>query len=74
MTQKVVAGAATKWYLSAGGPRTIRVAYRRGTNRLPVLRSYSLDQGQWGMGWDINMDIGAAAMDYRGLHHSTGAG
>ncbi len=74
LTQKVVAGAATKWFLSAGGPRTIRVAYRRGTNRLPVLRSYALDQGQWGMGWDINMDIGAAAMDYRGLHYSTGAG
>lgn len=74
LTQAVVKGAATKWFLSAGGPRTIRVAYRRGTNRLPVLRSYSLDQGQWGIGWDINMDIGAAAMDYRGLHASTGAG
>jgi hypothetical protein len=73
-TQAVVAGAATKWFLSAGGPRTIRVAYRRGTNRMPQLRSFVLDKGQWGIGWDINMDIGAAAMDYRGLHYSAGTG
>lgn len=68
------AGLDDSWYLSAGGSRTVRVAYRRGTNRQPSLRSYMLDRGQWGMGWDINMDIGAKALDYRGLHKSTGAG
>jgi hypothetical protein len=68
------AGLEASWYLSAGGPRTVRVAYRRGTNRQPQLRSFMLDRGQWGMGWDVNMDIGAKALDYRGMHKSTGAG
>ncbi|MHB8953561.1 MAG: phage major capsid protein [Pirellulaceae bacterium] len=67
-------GLDTNWFLSAGGPRTVRVAYRRGTNRQPQLRSFMLDRGQWGMGWDVNMDIGVKALDYRGLHKSTGAG
>lgn len=67
-------GSAAYWFLSAGGPRTIRVAYRRGTNRQPQLRSFMLDRGQWGIGWDINMDIGAKALDYRGLHMSAGTG
>jgi len=67
-------GLDTNWFLSAGGPRTVRVAYRRGTNRQPQLRSFMLDRGQWGMGWDINMDIGAKALDYRGLHKSAGTG
>lgn len=73
-TQAVVAGAATKWFLAAGGSRGVRVVYRRGTNRQPTMRSFVLDKGQWGMGWDINMDIGAAAVDYRGLHYSAGTG
>ena len=67
-------GLDTNWFLSAGGSRSVRVAYRRGTNRQPQLRSFTLDRGQWGMGWDINMDIGAKALDYRGLHKSAGTG
>ncbi|MFA7254133.1 MAG: Mu-like prophage major head subunit gpT family protein [Patescibacteria group bacterium] len=67
-------GLDTNWLLSAGGPRTVRVAYRRGTNRQPVMRSFLLDKGQWGLGWDINLDIGAKALDYRGLHKSAGTG
>jgi hypothetical protein len=67
------AGSATNWFLAAGGPRSIRVAYRRGTGRVPQMRSFTLDKGQWGIGWDINMDIGAAFMDYRGWYKSTGA-
>lgn len=66
-------GSATNWFLAAAR-RTIKKLYRQGTSRSPQLRSYSLAQGQWGMGWDINFDCGAAAMDYRGLHKSTGAG
>jgi hypothetical protein len=37
------------------------------------MRSFVLDKGQWGLGWDINLDIGAAFMDYRGWYKSTGA-
>ncbi len=66
-------GSATNWFL-AGERRTIKVAYLRGTNRQPALRSFQLDRGQWGMGWDVKLDIGAKAIDYRALHSSTGAG
>jgi hypothetical protein len=60
-------GSATNWWLAAAR-RTIRVAYRRGTNRQPQLRSFTLTQGQWGLGWDINMDIGAKAVEHRGMY------
>lgn len=66
-------GSATNWFLAAAR-RTIKVAYLRGTNRQPQLRSYVMDKGSWGMGWDIKHDIGVAAVDYRGMHKSTGAG
>lgn len=73
-TNSARAGLDTNWFLSAGGSRTVRVVYRRGTNRQPVMRSFMLDKGQWGIGWDINLDIGAKALDYRGLHKSAGTG
>jgi hypothetical protein len=60
-------GSATLYYLAASS-RTVKVVYRRGTNRSPQLRSFTLTQGQWGMGWDINLDIGGSAVDYRGLY------
>jgi hypothetical protein len=72
-TKTVRTGSATNWFLTAGGSRGLRVAYRRGTGRLPQMRSFVLDRGQWGMGWDINFDIGAAFMDYRYWYKSTGA-
>jgi hypothetical protein len=38
------------------------------------MRSFVLNKGRWGIGWDINFDIGVAFMDYRYWHKSTGAG
>lgn len=73
-TKAVRAGSDTNWFLTARSPRGIRVVYRRGTNRLPAMRNFVLDKGKWGMGWDINYDIGAAFMDYRFVAKSTGAG
>lgn len=65
-------GSATNWYLSArpgeNGARTLVVKYRRGTGRAPQVRSFMLEKGKWGIGWDINLDIGADADDYRGLY------
>jgi hypothetical protein len=66
-------GTATNYFLASRPGRTIRVAYRKGTARGPQLRSYVLDKGQWGIGWDVNLDITAVALDYRGLLKSTGA-
>jgi len=67
----VNAGSATTWYMAASMARTIEVGYIRGSGRAPELRSFVLSQGQWGMGWDIKMDIGAKALDYRGFNKAT---
>lgn len=72
-TGEMQTGSATNWFLAAGGSRSLRVAYLRGTGRRPVMRSYVLSQGQWGLGWDINLDIGAGFMDFRPWYKSTGA-
>jgi phage major head subunit gpT-like protein len=70
-------GTATNFFLAARpgeeGAKTIEVGYRRGTGRAPVIRSFILDKGQWGMGWDINMDIGAKALDFRAMYKAKGA-
>lgn len=72
-TNAVRTGLDTNWFLFQGGSRGIRVAYRRGTNRQPQMRSFTLDRGQWGLGWDINLDIGVAVTEWRTMHKSTGA-
>ena len=73
-TKTVRTGSATNWFLAEGGRRGLRVAYLAGTNRSPKLRSLELSQGQWGRGWDINLDIGAAFNEWRTWVKSTGAG
>lgn len=73
-TKAMRTGLDTNWFLSAGGPQTVRVAYRRGTGRAPQVRSFVLNQGQWGFGWDINLDIGGKALSFPGMYKSTGAG
>jgi len=64
-------GTATNWFLSSSQPM-IEVGFVGG-QRTPRVRSYTLEQGQWGVGWDVNHDIGAQALDYRGLQKSAGA-
>ncbi len=68
VTETVLAGSATTWYLSRPGDRhTIEVGHLRGRGRRPQIRSFTLSEGQWGIGWDVNMDIGAKALDWKGL-------
>jgi len=71
VTGTAQAGTATNYFL-IGDRNTIEVGYLRGTGRRPQIRSFVLDQGQWGLGWDVNMDIGFKALDYRALVFSTG--
>ena len=61
------AGSDTAWYLVAAMYPAIKVAYLMGTSRTPQVRSFVLDRGRWGIGWDIKHDIGAAAVDWRGI-------
>lgn len=68
-------GTATNYFL-AGSPvqhPTIEVGYLSGTGRRPMVRPFTLTQGTWGVGWDIKLDIGAKALDYRALYKATGA-
>lgn len=63
-------GSTTTWFSAidpAQGP-TIEVGYLRGTGRRPQLRSFVLDRGQWGVGFDIKHDIGSKALAYQGLY------
>lgn len=67
------AGANNDWFLAArAGSHTIEVGYLRGTGRVPQVRPFVLTQGRWGLGWDVKMDIGAKALDWRGLYKGEG--
>lgn len=56
------------------GAKTVHVNYLQGSGRAPQIRSYTLQgpgaPGRWGIGWDIKLDIGIAAADYRGLYYA----
>jgi len=66
------AGSATTWFLAAvASNHTIEVGYLRGAGRVPQIRPFILDQGQWGLGWDVKMDIGAKALDWLGMSKNT---
>ena len=58
-------GSATNWFLVSAMPRAMVVGYLAGTGRRPQMRRFVLDKGRWGIGWDVKMDIGAKALDYR---------
>jgi len=64
-------GSATTWFLASALAHTIEVGYLRGTGRAPRVRPFTLDRGKWGIGWDVSFDIGAKAMDWRGLYKAT---
>jgi len=64
-------GSATQWYAASAMAHTIEVGYLRDSGRAPMVRSFNLSEGKWGIGWDVKMDIGAKALDFRGLARST---
>jgi len=72
LTGTAYAGTATKYLLACrpgeNGAKGLVVKYLRGTGRAPAIRSWVRTQGTWGIGWDINHDIGVDADDYRGLY------
>lgn len=71
-TGTAYSGSETTWFLSAsGGNNTIEVGHLRGTNRRPRVRAYMFDRGQYGIGFDVSYDIGAKALDWRGMVKNT---
>lgn len=75
VTGSSYAGTATNWFLAADpvAGRTIEVGYLAGTGRRPMVRRFVLDRGQYGIGFDIKLDIGAKALSPKGLYKATGA-
>jgi len=67
----VHAGSATTWYMAAAMGHTIEVGYIRGMGRSPSVRSEVLTGGTWGLSWDIKLDVGAKALDFRSLNQAT---
>jgi len=71
------AGTATNYYGAAqpgrNGAKTIVVGYLRGTGRAPQINSFVRNDGTWGIGQAVKMDIGAKPLDFRGLQKHAGA-
>lgn len=59
--------SASTWFLASTRIPTIEVAYLRGTGRSPTVRSQLLTLGKYGIQYDVMLDIGVKAMDWRGL-------
>jgi len=63
----VHAGSDTTWFLAGkASAHTLEVGYLRGTGGRPQMRTFVLTKGKWGIGWDINHDIGAKALSWHG--------
>ena len=64
-------GNDRQWFLTAapgvGGAKTVLKGYRTGTGRMPSVQSFNMREGKWGIGWDINHDIGSKAIDRIGM-------
>ncbi len=65
-------GSATTWFLSAPGDgHTIEVGYIRDLGRNPSVRSKVLDEGRFGIAFDVQHSVGAKAIDWRGMVKNT---
>ncbi len=62
------AGNTEDWYVAAPPSRhTIEITYLTSSGRVPQVRSKILEQGQWGIGFDVKHDIGGKALARQGL-------
>ena len=70
----VYTGSATNFLVAAKASSrpSIVVAGLNGPPT-PRIRSFVLDKGQFGLGWDICLDIAAIACDFRAIYFSVGA-
>ena len=69
-TNSAISGDDTKTFMATDrGKGGIQVTYRSGSAQGPQVRTGILQagSGQWGVGMDVNMDVGVDAIDYRGL-------
>ena len=72
--ETVRTGSATNWLLAAPSSQRpgVVLAARDGKFE-PQLVSYELSDGEWGIGFNVSLDIAVCLSDYRPLYWSTGA-
>lgn len=67
-------GSATNWMLAC--PKEQAAGVLIGAldgNLTPHIRTFELDQGEWGLGFDVSLSLACAALDAQALYWSTGA-
>jgi hypothetical protein len=70
----ITAGSDDCWLLAApASQRPGIVAAALNGKFTPSIRPYTLPIGEWGIGWDVCLDIGVKALDYRPFYFATGA-
>lgn len=63
-----LAGQPASWFMADATQPGIMVGYVEGSGRAPRIRSRVIDRpGEYGMEWDVNMDIGVGVADYVSL-------
>lgn len=62
-----IAGKPDSYFLFGTPGKSIEVGFRQGTNRAPRTRRRQLTEGEWGLAWDVNVDVGAAAAERVGV-------
>ncbi len=67
VTGTTYAGSTSTWRLASNMGPGIEVAYLRGSGKAPQVRQFIMDRGKWGVGWDVNLDIGAKALAWQTL-------
>ena len=72
-TGEAVAGSNANWLLVASPATPSLVVGSLFGQLRPRVRQFALTGGQWGQAWDVNIDVGAAIADWRGLYFSAGA-
>jgi len=73
--QNTIAGQPDSWFLVDRTVPGIMVGYVEGSGRAPRIRSRVIDRaGEYGMEWDVNMDIGVGLADFVGLLKRQAAG
>lgn len=64
-------GSATTWYGGDRNRRAIEVGTIRGMNGRPLVRRFTLDRGQWGIGFDVAHAIGVGVNEYLPIEKCT---
>jgi hypothetical protein len=73
-TGAVRSGLTTNWLLACSGDQSDGLAVGTLDGRVePSVRSWTLDQGAWGVGFDVELSVAVAVLSRQPLYWSTGS-